>query len=122
MLIFAITIVIFCLLFKFLIGNSNNSQHQEWKREEILELKFKLPREIIANDRPEIMEVAEREKRRRKIINQAFQAGFFAKQLLLAQQEEDRALAAQPYKYLGLNKKYVIKYPNQPVKQTRNGE
>ncbi len=113
-LIFAIVCVVFYVLQKIFIGETTNQQ-TEWNKDEVVELTFKIPREIIANDRPNAMPVLERERRRRRLLQEVFQTGFYTRELLENKHREDKVLEATPYSYLVNNIPYV-KHPNQPTK------
>lgn len=113
-LIFLIICIIFYVLQKIFIGETINQQ-PEWNKDEVVELTFKLPREIITNDRPDAMPVAERERRRRRLLQEVFQTGYFTRELLEAKHREDKVLEATPYSYLVNNISYV-KDPNQSTK------
>ncbi len=93
MLLFIVIAVIFLLLVVF------DSKSTDTKNT----LTFELPHKIIINDRPE-MSLVEREHRRRKLLNECFKIGFYAREQLREKQSEDYKLSLTSYSY---PKKYV---------------
>ena len=96
MLTFIVVAIIFWLLVRYFV---QQKPVVNFDRKDIAELVFKLPREIIANDRPEGMPIDEREKRRRRLLNEMYQLGIHAREAYEAKQQEDLILARTPYFY-----------------------
>lgn len=114
MLIFAVVAVIFYLLVKFTADKDETIT--KYDRKEEVELVFKLPREIVANDRPELMPIFEREIRRRKLLNEVFNIGLHARRALEEKQKEDLILSRTGYYYPVKKSNLCLPIRNQKTK------
>ena len=61
-----------------------------------IKITFELPAEILLAHRPE-MTLYQREKRRRKLMNDVFKLGFYSREAFESKQQEDEKLVNTPY-------------------------
>lgn len=92
-----LTIVGVVALLSVLIYIAESQGKKIDRREEENQLVFTIPNEIIANNRPKLMSLLERERRRRRLLGEVFTLGLQARNELTKKQEEDRILGETPY-------------------------
>lgn len=97
---------IFFVLHKFFIEEEEKSS----ERKENIEIVLSLPREIVANDRP-TMSLMERERRRRKLLEQVYLLGTWHANNFNTLDKKDRELASSPYYSKNKDNSYAIEYP-----------
>ncbi|MFA5061951.1 MAG: hypothetical protein WC526_02305 [Patescibacteria group bacterium] len=117
MVLFLIVCVIFLLLIKIFV--SEKHENFEPNRKEIVEIKFNLPREVIADIQPEAIPIWEREKRRRKLLNEVFLIGVSSRARLEQKQVEDRALSNRSYYYYSHDKSKIICNPDKTKQEIK---
>lgn len=80
-------LIIFGLLVKFFVPKDDPAE----KIKGITKITLELPREVVINHRPE-MTLLEREKRRRRLLNDIFKIGFYSRECLEAKHRADKKL------------------------------
>lgn len=114
MITFIVVSIIFFGLVKIFIINKSEVA-QAYKPHEYAKIVFELPREVLVNDPPEAIPILERERSRRKLLNQVFNLGLQSRRLLLEKQKEDLILERTPY-YIPNKTLYVTKRITYPIK------